>query len=148
MFEIRVICDPDDTDTVTAELNRAFTLGAVRRYPTRDGQRVRLYATADRRGLSPDFAEHMRARNHEAYTGAPDQQTETDWLIAQTNDGRCDREWWLRRAALADRFHPDEQAVYVARALLALDGEGETDNPRDYVRQQYAVWRAQEGGHP
>lgn len=147
MFEIRVICDPDDSAAVTAALSEAFTLGAVRDYPTRDGGKRRLYITANRRAPSPDLVEHERARNHAAYVGAPEQRTETDWLISQANHGRGDREWWLRRAALADRFHTDEQAVYVARALIALDGADVTDNPRDYVRQQYAAWRTQEQRH-
>ncbi|MFF7186265.1 hypothetical protein ACFZAR_13665 [Streptomyces sp. NPDC008222] len=47
MFEIRVICPPDDADHIAATLTAAFRVGAVRRYPTRDGQRVRLYVTAD-----------------------------------------------------------------------------------------------------
>ncbi|MFF8402170.1 hypothetical protein ACF06P_11135 [Streptomyces sp. NPDC015684] len=140
MFEIRVICDPADTDRVTTALNAAFVTGAVREQPSRDGNRRRLYITADHRSPSPDVVEHERARNHAAYIGAPDQRTETDWLIAQANTGRCDPEWWLRRAALADRFHTDEQAVYVARALIALMGADVTDSPRDYVRRQYARW--------
>ncbi|WP_199881092.1 hypothetical protein [Streptomyces kebangsaanensis] len=49
MFEIRIICDPNDTNRITAALNGAFTAGAVRTYPTRDGQRTRLYVTADHR---------------------------------------------------------------------------------------------------
>ncbi|MEU9346374.1 hypothetical protein AB0D74_34715 [Streptomyces sp. NPDC048278] len=49
MFEIRIICDPDDTDRVTTALTGTFTAGAVRTYPTRDGKRTRLYATADHR---------------------------------------------------------------------------------------------------
>lgn len=47
MFEIRVICPPDDADRITAAVTAAFRVGAFRRYPTRDGQRVRLYVTAD-----------------------------------------------------------------------------------------------------
>ncbi|WP_432058820.1 hypothetical protein [Streptomyces sp. bgisy022] len=47
MFEIRVICDPADTDRITTALNDTFTTGAVRTYPTRDGKHLRLYVTAD-----------------------------------------------------------------------------------------------------
>ncbi|MEV7145945.1 hypothetical protein AB0O05_05540 [Streptomyces sp. NPDC093084] len=47
VFEIRVICDPDDTDTVTRALANAFRTGTPRAYPTRDGMRTRLYLTAD-----------------------------------------------------------------------------------------------------
>ncbi|MET8980425.1 hypothetical protein ABZX85_32945 [Streptomyces sp. NPDC004539] len=158
MFEIRVICDPDDTDRVTAALADAFALNSVRDYATRDGKERRLYITAGhsalRSTLSDDLIEHRRAQSHPAYTGAPGLREETEWLISQANTGRSDREWWLRRAALDDRFHPGGQADYVARALIALDGATETDNPRDYVREQYgkwrehyAIWRDREGRH-
>ncbi|GGU20632.1 hypothetical protein [Streptomyces daghestanicus] len=46
MFEIRIICDPDDTDAITTALAGAFTVGTPRAYPTRDGMRTRLYLTA------------------------------------------------------------------------------------------------------
>ncbi|GAQ58742.1 hypothetical protein [Streptomyces acidiscabies] len=143
MFEIRVICDPDDTDRVTAALADTFALNAVRDYSTHDGKQRRLYITAGHRALSNDLIEHRRAQSHPAYTGAPGLHEETEWLISQANTGRSDREWWLRRAALDDRFHPGEQADYVARALIALDGADVTDNPRDYVREQYGKWREQ-----
>ncbi|MFJ3210191.1 hypothetical protein [Streptomyces flaveolus] len=47
MFEIRIICDPDDTVDVVAALRSAFTTGVVRQYPARDGNKVRLYVTAE-----------------------------------------------------------------------------------------------------
>jgi hypothetical protein len=47
VFEIRVICDPDDTDRITTALADALTTGTPRAYPTRDGMRTRLYLTAD-----------------------------------------------------------------------------------------------------
>lgn len=53
-FDIRIICDPDDVDTVTATLAAAFRTGTPRTYPTRDGMRTRLYLTADHR---PDPAD-------------------------------------------------------------------------------------------
>ncbi|GAA2876131.1 hypothetical protein [Streptomyces mexicanus] len=49
MFEIRVICEPDDADRVNAALAAAFATGPARQYPTRDGRRTRLYVTADHR---------------------------------------------------------------------------------------------------
>ncbi|MCX5293652.1 hypothetical protein [Streptomyces sp. NBC_00183] len=49
MFEIRVICEPDDADRVSQTLAAAFNTGPPRRYPTRDGKRTRLYFTADHR---------------------------------------------------------------------------------------------------
>ena len=48
-FEIRVICDANEVDTITRALAAAFRTGAPRTYPTRDGMRVRLYFTADYR---------------------------------------------------------------------------------------------------
>ncbi|MFG2959648.1 hypothetical protein ACGF5O_38735 [Streptomyces sp. NPDC048291] len=143
MIEIRVICDPDEAGPITAALNKAFNLGPVRHYPARDGGKRRLYATADHLSPSPDLVEHERARTHPAYTNAPAQADEMDWLIQQANEGKRDREWWLRRAALTDRFHPDHQAEYIARALIALDRADVTGNPRDYVREQYAAWHEQ-----
>ncbi|MFJ9735065.1 hypothetical protein ACIRUL_27635 [Streptomyces sp. NPDC101171] len=47
MFEIRIICDPADADSITTTLGTTFTAGPARQYPTRDGNRVRLYLTAD-----------------------------------------------------------------------------------------------------
>lgn len=47
MFEIRIICHPDDADHISTALAVAFNTGDVRRYPTRDGNRTRLYVTAD-----------------------------------------------------------------------------------------------------
>jgi hypothetical protein len=49
VFEIRVICDPDDADRVSQTLAAAFDTGPARQYPTRDGKRTRLYLTADHR---------------------------------------------------------------------------------------------------
>ncbi|GLP67686.1 hypothetical protein TUSST3_43080 [Streptomyces sp. TUS-ST3] len=47
MFEIRVICEPTDTDRVSRVLDAAFDTGPAREYPTRDRKHVRLYFTAD-----------------------------------------------------------------------------------------------------
>ena len=52
MFEIRVICTPDDADRVSAALAAAFDTGPARQYPTRDRKRMRLYITADHRDAS------------------------------------------------------------------------------------------------
>ncbi|MFJ9243059.1 hypothetical protein [Streptomyces sp. NPDC101776] len=139
-FEIRVVCTPADMVRISTALGNAFQTGLFRSAPSRDGQSRRLYVTADHLAPTLDLIEHERARTHPAYVGAPGQREEMDWLISQANEGRCDREWWLRRAALADRCHPDEQALYIARALITLDGADVTDHPRDYVREQYAAW--------
>jgi hypothetical protein len=47
VFDLRVICAPDDTDRITAALAEALTCGTVRQYPSRDGLRTRLYLVAD-----------------------------------------------------------------------------------------------------
>ncbi|MEU1166758.1 hypothetical protein ABZ372_42995, partial [Streptomyces sp. NPDC005921] len=120
MFEIRVICGDDDIAVVTAALNKAFNLGAVRQYPTRDGSKRRLYAIAEHLSPCPDLIEHERARTHPAYVNAPSQPDEMDWLMRQANAGKRDREWWLRRAALADRFQPDRQAEYALPVYAAV----------------------------
>ncbi|WP_043266118.1 hypothetical protein [Streptomyces sp. CT34] len=59
MFEIRVICDPDDTNRVSQTLAAAFDIGLEGRNPTRDGKRTRLYVIADHRTVStnPDHTE-------------------------------------------------------------------------------------------
>ncbi|MFB8771930.1 hypothetical protein [Streptomyces broussonetiae] len=54
MFEIRVICTPDDADRVSRALAAAFDTGPARQYPTRDGKRARLYFTADHRPTTPE----------------------------------------------------------------------------------------------
>ncbi|MEV6052979.1 hypothetical protein [Streptomyces sp. NPDC052107] len=53
MFEIRAICEPADASRVATMLGTAFTTGPVRRYPTREGEWVRLYVTADHRPPRP-----------------------------------------------------------------------------------------------
>ncbi|UNO40715.1 hypothetical protein [Streptomyces sp. MST-110588] len=59
MFEIRVICTPDDADRVGTALAAAFATSPARQYPTRDGKRIRLYFTADHRsiGTNPTHTE-------------------------------------------------------------------------------------------
>jgi hypothetical protein len=52
VFEIRVICTPEDADRVERTLAAAFDAGPARRYPTRDGKRARLYFTADHRSTT------------------------------------------------------------------------------------------------
>ncbi|MFG2789975.1 hypothetical protein [Streptomyces sp. NPDC048419] len=49
MFEIRIICAPDDADRVRQTLATAFNTGPARQYPTRDSKRTRLYVTAAHR---------------------------------------------------------------------------------------------------
>ncbi|MBD0838850.1 hypothetical protein [Streptomyces sp. TRM68416] len=54
MFEIRVICEPDDADRIGQMLAAAFDTGPARQYPTRDGKRTRLYFTAYHRPVTPE----------------------------------------------------------------------------------------------
>ncbi|WP_217215441.1 hypothetical protein [Streptomyces sp. AC550_RSS872] len=54
MFEIRVICEPDDVDRVSQALAAAFDTGPARQYPTRDRKRTRLYFTSDHRPTTPE----------------------------------------------------------------------------------------------
>jgi hypothetical protein len=53
VFDLRVICAPGDADRITAALATALICGTVRRYPSRDGLRVRLYLVADLPGALP-----------------------------------------------------------------------------------------------
>ncbi len=165
MFEIRVICDPADTDRITAVLSGAFAAGAVRTYPTRDGERARLYVTADHRPEpgpwpTPD----------EAYALAPSIIREIGWTAQTAADKpfgeNLGPEFWLRKAALLDRIalrseedgtpgDAGEVATEAARRLIEHDQDGEGDyhgdlywpehpataaDPRGYVRQEYAHW--------
>nr|WSS63180.1 hypothetical protein OG284_19060 [Streptomyces sp. NBC_01177] len=148
MFEIRVITDPADADRVTAVLSAAFTVGQARQYPTGDGQRTRLYVTADHR---PDPYPAPEA----AYALAPSIISEIGWTVARArahlHGQAMDREYWLRKAALLDRIALAEgaegqghdatgAAEHAAARLVDLDGPDTVCDPRHYVRQQYALW--------
>ncbi|MGW1985413.1 hypothetical protein ACWCPJ_23660 [Streptomyces collinus] len=148
MFDIRVICDPADTDHVTATLSTAFTTGPVSVCPTRDGSRNRLYLRAEHKH-SPDRPVTDWPNASQAYATAPDAGRELAWLNTAEEQGR---EWWLRRAALADRMAAGlipgrtvstGDAFDLACQLMTLDGSDEGCNPRAYVRQQYARWANQ-----
>ncbi|MGW3147264.1 hypothetical protein ACWDG1_21795 [Streptomyces sp. NPDC001177] len=155
MFEIRIICDPGDSDRVSAALSTAFTTGSVRQHPARDGQRTRLYITADHRpepepGPTPE----------EAYALAPSIISEIGWAAHTAADRPFydgqNREFWLRKAALLDRIALTDEADSVtssdaaalatraAQRLMEMDGTAVICEPRPYVRQQYAAWAKQE----
>ncbi|WKK21677.1 hypothetical protein QZH56_22840 [Streptomyces olivoreticuli] len=163
MFEIRIICDPADTERITTALNATFSTGAVRRLPSRHSDRARLYITADHR---PEQAPWPTPET--AYATAPDIASEIGWIArttAEPDDEEMDREYDLRKAALLDRIdlrtEPDEPqseateaAVAAALRLMETDKwqgsysgilyrpgypEGEA-NLRGYVRQEYAAW--------
>ncbi|MFE2192068.1 hypothetical protein ACFXAQ_14715 [Streptomyces olivaceus] len=165
MFEIRVICDPTDTDRIAAALTTAFTTGDVRRYPTRDGERTRLYLTADHRPEPGPWP-----TPEEAYGLAPSVIREIGWTAGMAADKPfgedLGREYWLRKAALLDRIalldnadgirsDAAEVATEAARRLIAYDHDGKggylgaphrpehpatAADPRGYVRQEYAHW--------
>ncbi|MEV6110980.1 hypothetical protein AB0L59_00320 [Streptomyces sp. NPDC052109] len=156
MFEIRIICDPAETDRVTTALNTAFAAGTARMYPTRDGKRARLYVTADHRPAPEPFP-----LPDVAYVLAPSIISEIGWTARTLATTECfnklDRDYYLRKAALLDRIalldEPDlfndgdarETARAAAVMLLDTDrprlaphlAEQAEKDPRGYVRQQY-----------
>ncbi|MEV6057532.1 hypothetical protein [Streptomyces sp. NPDC052107] len=156
MFEIRVICDPADTDRVSHALAAAFDIGPARQYPTHDGKRARLYVTADHRPApEPSLAAHHWPAPEEAYALAPSIISEIGWTARTAADRPFydgqNREFWLRKAALLDRIALSDEADTVtndaadlatraAQRLMELDGTAIICAPRYYVRQQYSAW--------
>ncbi|MCP3820309.1 hypothetical protein NLX86_20060 [Streptomyces sp. A3M-1-3] len=167
MFEIRIICDPTDTERVTTALAQAFTTGAVRRSPSRTSDKERLYVTAEHREHTEKWP-----TPEQAYAKAPNIISEIGWTAQRAREAlwpvhQSDvREFWLRKAALLDRIalddrtagiHTDapEVALNAARKLLDVDRDGVGNyggtpywpehpeaiaDPRGYVRQEYGLW--------
>jgi hypothetical protein len=150
MFEIRIICEPCDSDRVTEVLSGAFTVGPVRQHRTRDGKRLRLYVTADHRPEPGSWP-----KPEEAYALAPSIISEIGWTARQAADrplyDGSGRDFWLRKAAVLDRIALSDGADHVttdaadlatraARRLMDLDDAVVICDPRHYVRQQYALW--------
>ncbi|MFF2366267.1 hypothetical protein ACFVU0_26740 [Streptomyces sp. NPDC058122] len=150
MFEIRIICDPADTDRISQALATAFTTGLARQHPTRDGQRTRLYLTADHRPEPEPWPAPV-----EAYALAPSIISEIGWTARTAADrpffDALNREFWLRKAALLDRIALSNEAdstasdatdlaTRAAQRLIELDDTADVSDPRAYVRQQYAHW--------
>ncbi|THA37118.1 hypothetical protein [Streptomyces sp. A1547] len=164
MFEIRVICAPTEAPEITKALSETFATGPVRQQPTRDGDRVRLYVTAEQQPSHWPVPEA-------AYATAPSIISEIGWTAGGARDclhGIQVREFWLRKAALLDRIALTEDdpmggdaatlAVEAARQLMEIDHaaglgpSGYADGPytpdhldsvrepRGYVRQEYALW--------
>ncbi|WP_329411583.1 hypothetical protein OG802_17460 [Streptomyces sp. NBC_00704] len=146
MFEIRVICDPADSDRVTAALETAFKAGRVTVHPARDGNRVRLYLDADHADVWPE--------PEQAYADAPSIHSEIDWITHALGTAACytklERGFYLRKAAVLDRialadgadYRDDDTAHIAAKFLVVLDDADADCDPRAYVRQQYAHWAA------
>ncbi|MEV5971992.1 hypothetical protein [Streptomyces sp. NPDC051921] len=152
MFEIRIICDPDDTDRVTTALAGAFTTGVVRKHPTRDGHQTRLYVSADHHPAAEDWP-----TPEQAYAKAPSITREIGWIAraVAAKPFKGGREFWLRKAALLDRIAlgddispaVDEAAAAAeeaGRQLMGGDGITTDVDPRHYARQQYAHWIARQ----
>ncbi|MFC9317423.1 hypothetical protein ACFTWR_24025 [Streptomyces nigra] len=146
MIEIRIICDPADTDRVTNALSQTFTVGTVRQYFTRGSERLRLYVTADHHSNTGPWPSP-----EEAYALAPSLVSEIGWTADQAANKpfgtRLPRDFWLRKAALLDRIalqdvgdDAAEVANEAAERLMSLDDAGVICEPRHYVRQQYAHW--------
>lgn len=164
MFEIRVICAPTEAPEITKSLSETFRTGPVRQHPTRGGDRVRLYVTAEQP------VSHWPAPET-AYATAPSVISEIGWTARGVRDclhGIQVREFWLRKAALLDRIALTDDdpvngdaatlAVEAARRLMEIDDaaglgpSGYADGPytpdhpdsvrqpRGYVRQEYALW--------
>lgn len=156
MFEIRIICDPHDTDRVTTTLAETFTTGAVRRSPSRTSDKERLYITAEHRDGT-----HEWPTPEQAYAKAPSIISEIGWTAQRAREAvwplhQSDvREFWLRKAALLDRLalgdakglsasDATELAKEAAGELVILDNADPVSEPRVYVRQQYALWASQQ----
>ncbi|MGX9922004.1 hypothetical protein ACWIG4_19365 [Streptomyces sp. NPDC002248] len=146
MFEIRIICDPADSERVMRELGACFRTGPARQYPARDG-RTRLYVSAEHRPTGWPTPE-------EAYEGAPSILDALTAVTATAADAECftalDRDYYLHKAAVLDRIalgpgadSHDAQAAEDAAGHLADMGNAPPaagHDPRGYVRQQYAKW--------
>ncbi|MGW0950075.1 hypothetical protein ACWD4O_47205 [Streptomyces sp. NPDC002623] len=146
MFEIRIICDPADSDRVTDVLETAFKAGRVTVFPTADGKRQRLYLKADHADMWPE--------PEQAYADAPAILSEIDWITRTLAAAGCftalERSYYLRKAAALDRIaltdgadHRDDDTAHMAaKFLIELDDAHADCEPRAYVRQQYALWLA------
>ncbi|MEV0957364.1 MULTISPECIES: hypothetical protein [Streptomyces] len=94
-----------------------------------------------------------------AYATAPSMVREIGWT-AQAAAGkpfgtRMGREFWLRKAALLDRIALSGEAArhggdaiaaaeLAAARLMELDDTDAICDPRNYVRQQYALWSSEQ----
>ncbi|MEU5534478.1 hypothetical protein [Streptomyces sp. NPDC020362] len=157
MFEIRIICNPADTEHVMSALDAAFSTGTMRHYPARGG-RHRFYVTADHRPAFQPFP-----APDAAYALAPTIISEIGWTARTLATAECftelNRDFYLRKAALLDRIallderdlfsDGDARETALAAALVLLESdrphiaphlsEQAEKDPQGYVRQQYAL---------
>ncbi|MFI1353608.1 hypothetical protein ACH4TV_08490 [Streptomyces sp. NPDC020898] len=165
MFEIRIVCDPADTNRIVATLDNTFATGTVTVEPAQDGRRTRLYANVDHRADQGPWP-----TPEAAYAFAPSAVREIGWVAGTAVDKRPGetpgREYWLRKAALLDRIalhdeqagitgDADQAATEAARRFVDYDRDNNGGHPngpcqatypraaaepRGYVRQEYAHW--------
>lgn len=92
----------------------------------------------------------------QAYADAPSIAYESGWTeqTAKRLPDELDRDWYLRHAALLDRIalrdetdqlgRATEEADATALVLLDMDQAPRGYDARAYVRQQYALWAAEQ----
>ncbi|WP_329128041.1 hypothetical protein OG727_17325 [Streptomyces caniferus] len=109
---------------------------------------------------TPDHAQTWPSPD-EAYGVAPSITSESEWTRRTADewaDEGLDRDWYLRHAAVLDRIAlrddrdqrtaAAEHADAAATILLDLDQAPRSYDARAYVRQQYALWLAQQDASP
>ncbi|WP_406244199.1 hypothetical protein [Streptomyces anulatus] len=165
MFEIRIICETPDRESVVNGLRSQFNIGRVRSSCSRTSGGERLYITADLPAANPF------PTPEQAYADAPGVSYElevTREILTDTPlSPNLNREYWLRRAAALDRMAlglapsheaTPEAALDAAINLMDLDSTAglgpsghanepyhpdhpeSTRNPRGYIRQEFAIW--------
>ncbi|MDX3594129.1 hypothetical protein PV749_23710 [Streptomyces sp. ID03-2B] len=165
MFEIRIICETPDRESVVNGLRSQFNIGRVRSSLSRTSGGERLYITADLPAANPF------PTPEQAYANAPgvDYELEvTREILTDTPlSPHLNRQYWLRRAAALDRMAlglapaheaTPEAALDAAINLMDLDSTAglgpsgyangpyhpdhpeSTRNPRGYTRQEFAIW--------
>ncbi|MFD8730510.1 hypothetical protein [Streptomyces sp. NPDC059611] len=165
MFEIRIICETPDRESVVNGLRSQFNIGRVRSSLSLTSGGERLYITADLPAAKP------WPTSEQAYADAPgvgyELEVTREILMDTPLSPNLNREYWLRRAAALDRMAlglaPGHEAtpgalIEAAINLMDLDSaaglgpSGYADgpyhpdhpesirDPRGYVRQEFAIW--------
>lgn len=165
MFEIRIICETPDRESVVTGLRSQFNIGRVRSSLSLTSGGERLYITADLPAANP------WPTPEQAYADAPgvgyELEVTREILTDTPLSPNLNREYWLRRAAALDRMAlglapghgaTPEAALDAAINLMDLDSTAglgpsgyangpyhpdhpeSTRNPRGYIRQEFAIW--------